>query len=173
MLVGLLSQWSNAGFRLLICRIFIMVLRWEFSQCSRVIFNWWSIHFVINIGRHASIILSNIFLCVEAALNMNDYRLKSYSNWKIAGIIIALLKSIFNIYFGQYFELLLLIVHLPDVYNIVIGKKTKETYSYSLFNWKSSFFYYLLISGMNLVSCLSWLIGILTVNRLFFIDFIQ
>lgn len=54
---------------------------------------------------------------------MNDCHLKSYSNWKIAGILIALLKVIFNIYFGHYFELLLLIVHLPSVYNIVIGEE--------------------------------------------------
>lgn len=63
-------------------------------------------------------------------LNLDDFHLKSYSNWKIAGIVIAVLKAIFNIYFGYYFELLLLIVHVPsvyvNVYNILIGKSIKS-----------------------------------------------
>lgn len=54
--------------------------------------------------------------------NMNTCHLKADSNWRIVGIVIALLKVLFNIYFGQYFELLLAIVHLPNIYDIVIGE---------------------------------------------------
>lgn len=95
----------------------------------------------------------------RGVINMKTFYLKSYSNWRIAGIVVSLLKVIFNVYFGHYFELLLSIVHLPlaSIYDIIIGKNDRFFYQLKLwkklcfvFNFKLNFIF----RNKSVVMCL-------------------
>lgn len=74
-------------------------------------------------GSNRSVIDSIKSDFVSNAYEMSVFHLNSnYSKWRTAGVIIAALNIMFNIYFGQYFELLLYIVHLPSGYYAVLGE---------------------------------------------------
>lgn len=52
---------------------------------------------------------------------MKKCKHNTFFNWKTVGAAVALLKILFNTFFGEYFELILHIVHLPDIYYGIIG----------------------------------------------------